>query len=581
MSRALDYATWVLDPVNTQKTGHYIKLAAKRFLSDLKREDLVFDEEQANKYIRFAEESCKLTEDEWEGKPVIITPWRAFIYQQIFGWIVKATGRRRVKKVYIQVAKKNAKSTDCAVVANFHLFSDRIKTPRIFVGSNNEEQSKICVNMAGRMVEYSPDLAEYLEDDSVQLSNYNENITRVIHRTRNGFIKPMAKETESKTSKMAGGKHGFNPSLVLIDEYSMADSSAQLDALESGQAARLEPLEIIITTAGFKKEGPCFTKVRKTGIEVLEGVIENDSFLVFLYEMDKPVEDGKQKSITIDYLLANEDTWEQANPNIDVSVQRAFLKDRLIKAKQEGGSTEVDVKTLNFNEWCDTPEVWIPAEVWDKNTHGMKEEELEGALCYGGLEILQGLDLHCFFLMFPNVKGEIIACLPFFWMADGRVVDNRMKVDCSRWVKDGWIKTCPGDVVDNEKIYLSLLSKFGEFNLHSFACSVRLETHDIVQGLANNGIEWNPISVGYGGQSTPTSMWEEMCTGAKFEHFGNPVLAWMNQQSMIIRSKDGDIKLQRQAGRSSGIIAGIYALAQWKTVDASPPDEVGMEIINL
>src|SRR6185369_2171973 len=131
-----------------------------------------------------------LWEDKRRGKPVEIKPWMAFIFQQIYGWFYTETKLRRVRKVYVQVAKKNAKSTLCGVLANYHLFKDaRVNTPKVFVGANNEDQAKICVNIAGKIVEQSPDLYEYVEDGEVDIFNYKENITNIVHRTRDGFIK--------------------------------------------------------------------------------------------------------------------------------------------------------------------------------------------------------------------------------------------------------------------------------------------------------------------------------------------------------------------------------------------------------
>ena len=161
------------------------------------------------------------------------------------------------------------------------------------------------------------------------------------------------------------------------------------------------------------------------------------------------------------------------------------------------------------------------------------------------------------------------------------MIENKMKIDCSKWVKDGTMKTCPGDVVDNEVVYKSLLNVISDYNFQSLACNVKLESHDILQGLSKNGVEWNPISMGYMGQSTPTAMWEELCTGAKIEHFNNPVLAWQNSNCMVVRSKDMDMKVSRENGRTSGIIASVYALAQWKTIEANPEPEFGIDTIQL
>src|SRR5688572_19616270 len=140
MSSAEQYAHWVLDPSNADKTGQYIKLAAKRFLLDLKRDDIFFDEAKGNAMIEFVEGNLYHWEDKWRGKPVVLEDWQKFIFQQIYGWIVVETGLRRIRMAFIEIAKKNAKTAMCAYMALYHLFDDHINSPKVFVGANNHEQ---------------------------------------------------------------------------------------------------------------------------------------------------------------------------------------------------------------------------------------------------------------------------------------------------------------------------------------------------------------------------------------------------------------------------------------------------------
>lgn len=549
--------------------GRLVKLACERFLKDLKRKDLYFDEKEADKFIKFAEENCKLWEDKWRGEPVKIEPWMAFIFQQVYGWVWKKTGLRRIRKVYVQVAKKNAKSTLSGVLANYHLFADaRIKTPKVFVGANNEDQAKICVNIAGKIIEQSPDLSDYVDDGTVDLFYYKENIVNIVHRERDGFIKAMAKETESKTSKQAGGKHGFNPSMYIIDEYGMADSSMLLETLKTAQAAREEPLGFIITTAGHKINGPCYQQLRRTGVEILEGTLEDDSYLVLLYEMDK----GDS--------IYDEEVWPKCNPNMNVSVFKDFLRDQVKDAKHEGGSTEVNVRTLNFNEWCETPEIWIPKDVWDKNTHGITLEELDGLSCFGGIQLLSPKELNAFTLIFPYVRDNVHVVRTVFWMAEHAVVDNHMKMDFGRW-KGDWIVTCPGNTIDNEFIFNGLMGEISRYRMHSLAFPVNAERHDIIQSLVRSEIECNPISQGYRGNSEPTFTWEGLVTAGQIEHLNNPVLGWSNSQCMVLRKGD-DIRIERAGGKTAGIVSCINALAQWKTIEAlqKPEFQIGTITIN-
>jgi phage terminase large subunit-like protein len=565
MSEAEVYARWVLAQDNESKTGRLMKLAAKRFLSDLLREDIHFDEVEANRMIIFCERYCKQWEGDWRGVPLKFEPWQKFIFQQVYGWIKKSNGRRRITKLYVQIAKKNGKSTMSAGLALFHLFADpRINTPKIFTAANNEDQAKICVNMAGRIIEQSEELCELVDAGKVRLRTYGINITDIIHDEKDGFIKALSKESDDKKSKQAGGKHGINASCGIVDEFGMSPDHGASKTIATSMAARTERLMAYITTAGFNKDGPCFRELRKVGIDVLEGSTVSDEYLPIIFELDQ--EDDYKDPVN----------WTKCNPNIDISVSREFLLEQVNDAVRLGGSTEVDVKTLNFNLWVDSPEVFIPSEVWNKNSHGITEEDLLGAECYGGIEIVSGKLLNCFCFLFPNVKGKTVI-KPIFWMPDANR-KNKETDNYNKWVDDKLIHTFLGDVADNDKVYELIMDGIGLYNMHSFAYKTNLENNDIVQSLIKNGIQGNPISHGYQGISTPTLTWEEMLTSNSIEHFNNPVLGWQNSNCMAVR-KDNDIRLEKSGGRVGGIYATINALAQWKTIEAEgKSDDAVIEI---
>lgn len=563
MSRAETYARDVLS--SKVVAGRLIKLAAQRFLSDLERDDIYFDEAEANKFIFFSENHCCLWEDRWEGQPVKILPWMAFIFQQIYGWYRKSDGLRRVRQVYVQVAKKNGKTTIAGTLANFHLFADeRINTPKVFVGANNEDQAKICVNITGQIIEKSPDLNEHVTEGTVKIFRYMKDIREIVHSERNGFITPLSKETGDKQSKTAGGKHGINPSLGIIDEYAMAADDALLDTIESAQAARQEPLMFIITTAGFNLSGPCFQKLRRVGVDVLEGTIQDDAFLPFIFEMDRT---RNEKGDTVIDSIEDEANWIKCNPSLDVSVSREFLRGRMNKAKQEGGSSAVNVKTLNFDEWCETPEVWIPKDIFDKNIHGMKVEDLAGLRCFGGLHVLSARELNAFSLFFPNVRENLHATITLFWMPETAVVEPQTKMDFGRWTDVGWIKTCPGNTIDNDFAFDLIMGEISKFDMNSFAFPVEADKSDIVQALVKSGIVGNPISQGYKTNSEPTKVWEKLILSAQVEHFSNPVLSWTNSNCMKLQKGD-DVRIERSGGKTAGVVACINAVAQWKTIEA-------------
>lgn len=574
MSLAEQYANDVLS--GKVVAGRWIKKACQRFMSDLKRDDIYFDEVEATKIVNFAERYCCLWEDKWRGEPVSIKPWMAFFLQQIYGWFRKETGLRRVRKVYVQIAKKNAKSTLAGVVSIYHLFADtRVQTPKIFVGANNEDQAKICVNIAGKMIENSPELYELVADKEVDLFSYKENIVNIVHRSRDGFIKAMSKEAASTTSSAAGGKHGINPSLAIIDEYGMADSDSLLNTFESAQAARAEPLIFCITTAGSKKAGPCYTQLRKSGIDLLEGRATDDSYLPFIWEMDTDEEIKDPKN------------WPKSNPNINVSVFYDFLLARMNAAKNEGGSKEVDVKTYNFNIWCDVATVWVPTDKFRKNTHGIRKEDLEGAICFSGYDFSSRVDMCSVALIFPNfkLKGSkyLYPVLWWHWLPEERVKDNKERKDYTQWVDDGYIFTVPGDTIEWEYITEFCKQEFPKYQHVSGAYDPYLATNGTIQRLTQEGVTLNPIAQGFNTISEPTKEWEKLLINEQIEHFGNPLIEYMNANTTIIRDANRNIKIAKVDGNKGhlkidGIAAAINALGQYMSGDFTVEDD---EFINI
>jgi phage terminase large subunit-like protein len=545
MSAAETYASWVLDPTNVHRTGRLIKLAAERFLKDLKRDDIYFDEPEGSHMLYFGERYCYQWEGDFMGLPITWGPWQWFIFQQTFGWIRKDTGTKRFDEVYVQVAKKNGKSTMCAVLSVDHLVRAKINTPKVFTAANNEDQAKICVNMAGRIIEASPDLADLVDDGTIRIFNYKDNITEIVNTDKNGFIKAFSKETSDKKSKTAGGKHGVNASLGIVDEFGMSPDHGASKSIKTSMASRKERLMFYITTAGFNMDGPCYQELRKVGIQVLEGTITKDNYLPIIYEMDEG-DDWK-----------DEKNWHKCNPNLDVSVNREFLRGMVSDAVTYGGRTETDVKTLNFNMWVDSPEVFISGEIWDTNSHGETIED--GAQCYGGLEIGPSGEISALALLFPR---ETTVIKMTFWIAGEALKLNDFYRD-----NEKFLKVDPGNEVENEVAIKWIVEEFQKYDLNSFCFPNTQKNNSIVQGLIKLGYEGNPISQGMAGIADATGEWEKALRAGQIEHFNNPILKMHNSNCLAVRKESGT-RIEKNS-KVLGIYACLNAWSQWKNILAT------------
>lgn len=535
MTAAETYARWALD---SPDTGRLIRLAAQRFLNDLKRDDIYFDEAEGSHMLNFGERYCFQWEGDFQGLPIKWEAWQWFVFQQVFGWLRKDNGQRRFDEVFVEVAKKNGKSTMCAVLADFHLLADKINTPKVFTAANNEDQAKISVNMAGRIIQASPDLQGLVDDGDVRLFNYKDNITEIVNTNKNGFIKAFSKETSDKKSKTSGGKHGVNASLGIVDEFGMSPDHGASKAIKTSMASRRERLMFYITTAGFNMDGPCFQELRKVGIQVLEGSVVKDNYLPIIYEMDEG-DDWK-----------DEKNWKKCNPNLDISVNRDFLRGMVSDAVTYGGKTEVDVKTLNFNMWVDSPTTFIPGEVWDLNAHNSEIEQ--GQDCYGGIEIGASGNISAFSLYFP---GEIKKFKMLFF-----ITEDALKLSDFYKENRQYMKVEPGNTFHVETSVQWIIDFISPYNMLSFCCANPQKENSIVQGVANAGYELKSISQkSMDSISNTVKEWEDTIRGGKADHFKDPILKYQNSHCLALR-KEEDVRLHKN-GDVLGIFACINALA--------------------
>lgn len=529
--------------------GKYIRLAASKFLRDLEREDIQFRVSEAQRAINFIQRKLKHWEGSFAGKDLILEPWQQFIVAQIFGWY-SLDGFRLIRTVYIQVARKNGKTSFLAAIILYHIFADRENTPQVLVGANNEDQAKICANSAGQMVLKSPELLEMYQDGDIKLFQYKGKIFGIEYPDRIGEMRAISKNPETKD--------GFNPSMGAIDEYHEAKDDKLLNVIESGQGARMEPLLVVITTAGFDTSGPCYSKLRQSSVEILDGVKEDDHHLSFIYEQDE------------DDDIEDESLWIKSNPNIGVSVRPDFLRQRFNKAKNEGGSKLVDFLTKNLNKWCDAPEVWISADDWRKNKHGHAIDSVKGT-CYGGLDLARVSDLNAFSLFFPNVFGDVHAIVPFFWIPESKLEENSDRVDYRKWRELGHVRVTNGNVADHQVIANDIIAICQQYGVISIAYDRYLMGHGVLQALIAAGITCHEMNQGTVSMNLPTGELERLALAGKLEHFGNPVLAWMVGNTIIKKDSGGNMKPDKSKSEKKidGVVATINAVAEWKTMEGT------------
>ena len=340
-----------------------MRLACWRHLTDLaksrRREyPYRFDAARANLPCRFIER-LPHTRGQWArvrrgySNRIRLEPWQIFITCAIFGWINKATRFRRFAEAYINVPRKNAKSTWAAAIGLYMLVADGEYGAEVYSGATKEKQAMEVFKTAWRMVRNTPALLDFFGIESAIKSLYRS-------------------EDGSKFEPLVGDPgDGASPSCALVDEYHEHDTSILHDTMQTGMGSREQGLVIDITTAGSKLEGPCHILQREVE-KILDGFMENDALFGIIFSIDLPAgkdEQGNAWAYEWNGEKIPPDDWKseealrKANPNYGISIFPEFLKKQQRDAIQSAHKQNT-FKTKHLNIWVNAATGYYNMDAW-------------------------------------------------------------------------------------------------------------------------------------------------------------------------------------------------------------------------
>lgn len=525
--------------------GKYERLAIKRHLNDIEtcyERGMYFDPKAGLKVVSFFQFLKHGKGRDFAGKSFELTDWQSFKLYVQFGWM-RANNRRRFRQAYLDVGRKNGKTTLAAGESLFGLIADKEAGAEIYTAATKREQASICFNEAKLIIRKSPAIRKHLETWQYAIT----------HEQSGSSMKALS--SESKTLD------GLNPHFVIIDEYHAHKTDELFNVLDSAMGARLDPMMEIITTAGFNRTSPCY-RYREVAIKVLEGVLQQDDMFPYIFTLDED-DDWEDPSL-----------WRKANPNLEVSLKLDYLMDRY-KAAKNNPSKLYEFKTKNLNLWVDSAEVWMPDDNWQACAGTLID--LSGKECNGGLDLSSTRDLTALSLCF-QMPDESDVYLWFFWMPEDniqeRVKNDRVPYDL--WVNQGYIRTTPGNITDYDFIMADILQLKSKYNIKAISFD-RWNSSQAVINLMAEGMNMVPFGQGYGSMSAPTKEFERTVFSKKMNHMGNPVMRWMISNVAIMRDPAGNIKVDKSkvSEKVDGVVAAIMAKGQQMT----PSNEIDINKI--
>jgi len=524
----------------------WVRLACERHLNDLKRASsgwiYQFDRWHANDICDFIEK-LPHTEGRWATRNIRLEPPQVFFLAVIFGWRRK-DGTRRFSTVYIEMARKSAKSTITAAVALYCLCCEGEPGPQIVIGATTGEQAGKVFNPAKKMVQATPDLREAFELEAFARS--------ISCNMNNGFIQPI--NAKGKT------QDGWNPHVAILDELHAHRDRGLFDVIKSAFGARKNPLLWMITTAGFDTNGVCYEQ-RSAATKMLEGVVPLDHFFAIIFTLDESDDPFDER------------IWAKANPMLGITptldTMRSAAADARVSPREEG-----NFKTKNLNLWMNSASAWLNMAQWNACADpALSWADFEGLDCWVGGDLADKDDITALVLAAFDKQGRLIF-KPRFWLPEAVLYhpehsEGRGSSQYRAWSTgpNAPLTLTPGDWVDHNEVEKVVREWIARFSVRK----VTFDQFSAAQAMASKlnedlATEDNPLAQILHKKASavtdPAKELEARVKGGRSRllHDANPVMTWMAANAVVSRRRDDTILPIKESPMSPNKIDGIDAL---------------------
>lgn len=532
-----------------------VRLAAARHLGDLKRKDGYFDVAAAEWAIDFFGH-LRHSKGPKAGLPFTLEPWQQFIVGSLFGWKAAKGGARRYRTAYVEVPRKNGKSTLSAGIALLLAFFDSEAGAEVYCAATKRDQARIVFEEAQRMRDKSPALKK-------RISSFvgNLHVTSTSQK-----LEPLGADADSMD--------GLNIHGAIVDELHAHKTRAMVDVLETATGARTQPLIFYITTAGYDRHSVCWERHAYTE-RVLEGTLKDDQTFGFISSADEGDDYQDPK------------TWAKANPNLGVSVNLDDLE-RKARRAAEIPAEQNAFRRLHLNQWTEQEVRWLDMGAWNDCAGPMPwkdlREALRGEVCWLGMDLASTLDITAVVAWFP----ERCALVPWFWIPE---VGMRQRVDRDRvpydqWREEGAVFVTEGEVTDQDDVERFILEQLAPaYQVREIAFDPWNATQLSVR-LTSAGAQTVSIGQTIAMMAEAVKRIEELVVSRKLVHGGHPVLRWMASNAETRSDPYGNRKIVKpersSVKRVDGMVAGAMAISRQLRAEVGGPsvyEERGLVVL--
>ena len=370
---------------------------------------------------------------------------------------------------------------------------------------------------------------------------YSTSYGQITHLKSGSFIKPLSKEARN-------GDTANNPSLAIVDEYKDHLTSEIYDSLLSGMVSRLQPLIVIITTAGPSLNCPCMQEYQYVS-KILDPElpeVKNEEYFVLICELEK------------DDDIKDESNWIKANPIVATYEGGIdFLRSELNSALAAPEKMR-NVLTKNMNVWVDMKEdgymnmtKWNEAaiDILDPKSKDMTDDFFNHFIkqeCILGVDLSTKLDLTS--IAFEFKKDDIYyVCQHSFIPEENyqkRLREGRYRFDL--WNEQGFLTVIPGSVIDYGYVTEYIHQQEEKYGIKiKEICYDPYNATSWVNDMEDEGYTCVEIRQGPKTLNEPTKDFRDRIYDGTLKHSNDGLYSWSASNAIATQNKQEWIMLDK------------------------------------
>lgn len=386
-----------------------------------------FSAEHATRPVYFIEHFCCYPAGRMMGKPFVLEPYERMIVELTFGF-VDDRGMRQFQYLFVEMARKNGKTSLVASMELYMLLSDGEGAPQVYNAAVTGKQAALGFGAALHMRRKSPHIKSHVAEGSVK---ERDNQTGLICEANLGYIITLSGDSKSLD--------GLDISCAVLDELAAWKSREVFDLIMQSIGARDQPLVISISTQGFVRDSIWDDELENARGWV-DGKVDNDRMLAILFEQD-----SREETFI-------EDAWPKSNPGLGTVKKWQYMRDQAQKARNQPSYMPTFLtKDLNIaaNQAASfmTIEECVNEETFDFDPGKFRYAVL-------GFDAADFIDLTAARALFMRPDDNHIYERSMYWVPEEQVergnrngVGNRDSVPYQLWDAQGLIRIVQGNVV--------------------------------------------------------------------------------------------------------------------------------------